>query len=299
MLNTYQIMNMRFPRVLVIFVALLISPVLANAATFLVRPSLSEVAPGSEVTFIVEFVAGENEINVVEGVLKVPETFTVQRMDTAGSRIALWQTKPTYDAQSREIIFTGGTPERMQGNDSALLFVVRGTSETEGELTLTPLNITGYLADGRGTPIQVSAEAMTVHVTSDPVSGQVPTEIPSSVPQPLIAEIGKDSALFEGKYFVSFFGGDTGEGVSYYEVKEGQEDAVRAEQYYVLKDQSLSSDIEVRAVFPDGHSVSVTIPAQKKFGITPIIVSIVFLFTLITLVLLYKKKRQRSTVLSS
>ena len=95
------------------------------------------------------------------------------------------------------------------------------------------------------------------------------TEVASSKdtapPQFVSVAVGSDPSLFGGKFYLSFFAQDSQSGVDHYEVKEGLFGGyVRADRYYVLHDQSLRSDISVRAVDVAGNTVIATIPAAHQ-----------------------------------
>jgi hypothetical protein len=64
---------------------------------------------------------------------------------------------------------------------------------------------------------------------------------------------GKDPSIFDNRYFISFFTTDAESGVAYFEIKEEGGSFVKGNSPYELKDQSLRSKIEVKAVDKAGN----------------------------------------------
>jgi len=94
--------------------------------------------------------------------------------------------------------------------------------------------------------------------------------IDSTPPEDFKPKIGRDPAVFEGKYFLSFATTDKTSGIDHYEVLEQKRTLVRgekaAESPYLLKDQSLKSKILVKAVDKAGNErISEIIPPKKPF----------------------------------
>ena len=90
--------------------------------------------------------------------------------------------------------------------------------------------------------------------------------IDTTPPEDFKPEIGRDPAIFEGKYFLSFATTDKTSGIDYYEVKEGKRDFKKAGSPYSLEDQSLQSTILVKAVDKAGNErISEIIPPAKLF----------------------------------
>ncbi len=89
--------------------------------------------------------------------------------------------------------------------------------------------------------------------------------IDSTPPQDFKPEIGQESSVFEGKYFLSFATTDKTSGIDYYEVREGKGDWKIAESPYLLKDQSLKSKILVKAVDKAGNEKIAEISPLPKY----------------------------------
>jgi hypothetical protein len=93
-------------------------------------------------------------------------------------------------------------------------------------------------------------------------------------PDPFTPIIASDTAFFSGKYFLVFGTTDQSSGMAYYEVLEVPSGSVvgnlaqwqRATSPYLLQDQSLSSDIYVRAVDRSGNFRIVELPATHPMA---------------------------------
>jgi len=116
--------------------------------------------------------------------------------------------------------------------------------------------------------------------------------IDTTPPEDFKPEIGRDPAIFEGKYFLSFATTDKTSGIDYYEVKEGKRDFKKAGSPYSLEDQSLQSTILVKAVDKAGNErISEIIPPAKPFPfwIIPVIIVGLVIIGWITKKYLFKK----------
>jgi hypothetical protein len=103
--------------------------------------------------------------------------------------------------------------------------------------------------------------------------------IDSVPPEEFKPEIGRDPAIFEGKYFLSFATVDKMSGIDHYETLETRDKKQdiwkKVESPYLLEDQSLQSKILVKAVDKAGNEkISEIIPPAKPFPywIIPVIV---------------------------
>jgi hypothetical protein len=121
--------------------------------------------------------------------------------------------------------------------------------------------------------------------------------VDTTPPDPFTPEIASDSALFGGQYFLVFAATDQQSGIDHYEVREGSSSWVTATSPYLLKDQTLSHSIAVRAFDKAGNFRLVRLPAEHptpapspnapfEWGIV-IVLFVVLLF----LIFLWKKRR--------
>ena len=130
--------------------------------------------------------------------------------------------------------------------------------------------------------------------------------IDTTPPEDFKPEIGRDPAIFEGKYFLSFATTDETSGIDYYEVKEapkeilrlptgqGKRDFKRAGSPYLLEDQYLKSKISVKAVDKAGNEkISEITPPKKPFPYWIISVIIICLVIIGWIIKKYLLKKHR------
>lgn len=252
---------MKFFHLISLFLLISVASV-SHAAEVTLMPEAA--AAGQSFAIPVVLNVGSEKINVVEGLIRIPDGLTIDSVSTAGSALTLFANGPTYVVSDHAVTFTGGAPTPLSGPNH-LLFTMHARAVSPGSYTLTPSGVFMYRANGTGARVSIATVESSVEVG---LEGSVaPTKNrPESQVTPLIAELGRDASLFDGKYFVAFFGGDRGAGVNHYVVQEGWwRKAVRANQYYVLKDQQQGSSVHITAIDSHGRITSTTIPAAHPW----------------------------------
>jgi hypothetical protein len=203
---------------------------------------------------------GKN-INIVEGIVRLDyagNAIAITNINTAGSLFSLWPNKPLPSDDNTSVSFVGGSPGGLIADD-AVLFNLALKLQKEGKITLSPHNIGVYLNDGKGTKDRVTATDFTLTVAPEtdgvPTTDDVAPILSQDKTPPADFEpmLGRDSALFENRYFLSFFTTDAESGVAYYEVQEGGGAFVQGESPYLLQDQSVRNPIHVKAVDRAGN----------------------------------------------
>ncbi len=248
-------------RFLVPLLALIAIASPAHAAQLSIEAPLA--AAGERVALPVVLTRERASLNVLEGSVLVPEGMTIERIDTSGSAFALFMTGPSYVPASHSIEFTAGAPGGLGDKDPVLLFVIYARAEVPGSYAFSG-TVTGYENDGVGTALSIAVAPATLSVGPQ---GSVSVDaLPTYPPRALIAEIGRDASLFEGKWFATFFGGESGSSVDHYVVREGWwRSEARADRYYVLQDQGRASTLWVTAVSENGKKTTVAIAALNPW----------------------------------
>ncbi len=142
--------------------------------------------------------------------------------------------------------------ELLPGRIARLMF----SSQKEVETVLSFTEASLALHDGQGTPEIPKTESIRLLSGSDvPPSDTLPVD--TDPPEVFIPMVGKDAALFDGKYFLVFETKDRGSGVAYYEVKEGRGVWQRAVSPYEIQDQTLRKQLFVKAVDVEGNVLTV------------------------------------------
>jgi len=233
-----------------------------HAASVSVVVTPSPVQAGKPFTAVVRLHTGSESLNAVDGSIAIPDGLSISSVSLGASALALWIKTPVYVIRDKSIVFTGGTPKGLPSGADLELFTFTGSGTLPGTYPLTSKGITAYKNDGKGTLVPTTLASSTVRIGGT-TSGTVPATAKDTVAPAFVdASIGRDPALFGGKYFVSFIATDTGGGVDHYEIQEGWlKPFVRASQIYVLADQTLSSTITIVAYDKAGNTARTTIPA--------------------------------------
>ncbi len=235
----------------------------------------------------------ENDsINAVTGSILVPPGITIDSIDTSGSAFALFAEGPSYVLASHAIEFTAGAPHGIAAGEVALLFIVKAHAIAPGTYTFTPQNMSAYANDGAGSPASIAFSSTAVSVGAP---GSVHVDPPKTEhAAPIIAAIGQDDSLFEGKWFATFYGGASGSAVDHYLVREGWwHGTVKANRYYVLEDQRRTTTLWITAVGENGKKVTTVIPAFEPWPERLLFAAIVLVAGALA-ALLWKMRRRRS-----
>lgn len=268
-------------------------PLRASALNFIVETPQDIVRAGDTVLVKIRIDTGDKEINALEGELRVSGPAKIKSVSTAGSIFSLWPTRPSIN--NNVISFAGGSPSSTFGRDLNLFTILLSLTDS-GPVTIESSNLIGYLADGKGTSfsgtvssykIQVGARGAT---SRDDLALLILTDkIP---PLPFIIDLGRDPALYDGKYFLTFHTEDTESGIDRYEVREGDLPSVRSGNTYVLQDQRLRHKVEVKAVDIAGNARIQVLDLQKTPSLATRII-IILIITILTIIVI-KRIRSRS-----
>lgn len=254
------------------------SPVIYKGDTFLINLKVS---------------TPDKPINVVDGtILYNRDKLEIKEISTGDSLFALWPKPPVFSNDESALSFVGGAPEGFQGKEGKVLGMIF-SAKSEGEAQINFLDgFSVFLHDGKGTQINPWLRPLSLNILIRP--SEIPAkdewqnliESDKNPPEPFGILIGQDSFLFDNQYFISFFTTDKESGIDHYEVKEGERDFVRAESPYLLRDQTLRSLIQVKAVDKAGNEImSELMPALPPplplyknflFWVTIILIAILF-----------------------
>lgn len=287
-------MSMFTKSILIGFTAIMATVTVNVASAATVYPTTSSPTVSSGGVFIVDVLLNtEGEtINTVEGELELvsgSQSYEVVDFLLGGSDLTLWTERPQIvkSGSSTIIKFTGGTSDGI--NDAnALLMKIAVKAKDVSTVEIKPLNTKVFLHDGAGTSKTVSVRPLSLRIveaSEDEIVQDALRDLISldnNPPSPFDIELGRDAALFDGQWFISFFAVDNESGIAYYEVKEGDRTAVRSGTTYVLQDQSLNSKVTVTAHDKAGNSRVQEWEPQGSFwskllGKTIVVLSVIFI----------------------
>lgn len=128
------------------------NPILAKALTIYTYNDFSNFKIGETNTIKIFIDTEDEEINVLEGKIKINGPAEIFNINTTGSIFSLWAEKPEIK-NNEEINFTGGVQGGVYGKDLKL-FVFDLVRKDKGQISIEPIDIAGYLNDGVGTKIE-------------------------------------------------------------------------------------------------------------------------------------------------
>ena len=260
----------------IVFAILLFLPLSVKGAILYVKPSVATYHQGD--TFLVEVrLDTEGEyVNAVETNLNFPsDILEVRDLSQGNSVLTLWIKNPSFSGDV--ISFVGGTPAGYQGLDGLIgkiVFQVRKKALDSAKIIFQESSV--LLNDGQGTKAKLSTKGAVFSILpleSKTTRDQWKKELEEDKisPLPFKIEISKDSAIFEGKYFITFSTTDKETGIDHYEIKEGKRSWKTGISPYVLENQKLTDDIWVKAVDKAGNEWTETLKAQQRAPLLDII----------------------------
>ena len=245
-------------------------------------------------------------INVADGAFLFDKNILeVQEISKGGSVFSLWASEPSFSNIEGSVSFVGGVPEGFQGAEGLILKTIFRAKQA-GEITFTfKKGFSLLLSDGKGTLAVPKVNSLLLTVGTRPPDKKPKDEwndlITGDVTPPKFIEaiISKDNQFFENRYFANFFATDEASGVSYYEVKEGGQEFVRAVSPYVLQDQTLKGVVQIRVVDSAGNETVKTLSQpttpQIPFYKTILFWILVIVFLLSARFLMSKRKIKNET----
>lgn len=283
--------------------AMILVPQLVNAASVYLESAESIYEVGDTFMVPVRIDPEDICINAVETIIQYdPTVLTAVDVGRGSSIFSLWIEDPIIDREAGTISLTGGIPGgycgRVQGDP--------GLTNRLAEVVFTAINATNqattsigvesatvYAHDGRGTPVPTSVARLQLSITEDTIEG-VSNEwlqiVSDDVVAPELFEVilNSDPSVEEGRYYVIFSTVDKQSGISHYEVLETDSENwgflswiskpshwVVAQSPYILRDQSLRSTVQVKALDKAGNERIVTFQApedlQRGFTLTDLI----------------------------
>lgn len=222
--------------------------------------------------------------------------FSVSSVSDGGSIINLWVENPSFSNTLGTVDLAGIIPggEVTASGTIATITVVPKQPDITADFTFDSGQV--LLNDGNGTPAALS-------VVMNPfmlgASGNASSALSTEAPNAFTPEIGRDPNIFNGQYFLVFSTTDQQSGIDHYDVLEvpagtkvtSSSPWVAATSPYLLEDQTLSSDIYVRAVDTAGNFRIEEVPAEHKpsparplYAIEIILGSIVLLLIIVGII---------------
>lgn len=288
-------MKKYFLLTLFLITILMPSRVFGSVINLVQTPTIGPVGSPVVVTVLVD--PGVSLINALQGEIVVPPGISVKSFDDSGTFVSAWIEKPSL--KDGKVIFSGITPGGFKGlvqpTSSKLtpgvLFKFTLTAERSG-LSISPQNILLY---------EKAGERIT-SFTAKPLIIQVADGVPAGIlsgiekdthpPEPFTVQIANDADIFKGKDFLVFSTTDSGTGVDFYSIQEGDRKPVTGESPYLLQDQFIRGPIIVRAYDRAGNVQEVILNPKTMQSTRPyyIIIGIILLVFLSSKLFSWKKR---------
>lgn len=271
-------------------------PTGAHAAIFLLDKTV--IGTGKqEVNILIN--TKNQEVNTISATLTFSsDNITLEDVSDANSLINLWIEKPSLSEKENKIHFAGIVPGGYNGSRGQLIKIFLNVTGS-GEANFNLEEATTLINDGLGTQAEIdqsylklksltSVATTTTHKT---------TVIPPENFTPIITA---DPYIYSGKYILIFSTTDKGSGIDHYEVLETGLNSVgiwkSAESPYLLEDQSLGSEVYIRAVAKDKSFIVVKLPdagpSPDLFKNNYLLFSVLTILLLLILgIMIYRRKK--------
>lgn len=210
-------------------------------------------------------------INALEAKIIIPTDY-LELIDIKeeNSMVSFWVDKPAY--LNKIIFFSGIIPGGYLSDKGQILNITVKAKKT-GLVSLSLDGVQVLLDDGRGTEVFSKTTDYILNIIDNLQDNEEESKliVDTSIPEIFVPEVSSDPNLFAGKNFVVFYTKDNGSGVDRYEIKESKYDLLstlfgkwkEAENPYVLMDQTLHSNIFIKAIDRVGNVRLVKIPPKN------------------------------------
>lgn len=247
-------------KILSYIIIALLYPVIAEGSTVWFTPRTHD--PVINEKWIVDVMIESHEaLNAIEGEILFPsDLLHVESLSSAESALAMWIRPPTVEQSL--ISFSGIAPggfKNVPRRIFSITFIPQGT----GTRTLTFKKILALVHNGNGSTASLSQKSLPFTIADTPRrTADAAHDMPSDAipPEHFIPEIGKDAALFGGKWFIAWIAHDKQSGVIRYELCETMyasctqgAEWLPVTSPYPLRDQTLRSFVHLRAIDAFGN----------------------------------------------
>lgn len=287
-------MKQFFTKIIFALVCLSAMPtVYVLASEVQIYPHKTQVSPGEE--FLVDFfVHTDQTLNALEGTVLYPQSLLkVKEIRDGASMINLWVDKPGVVAPG-EIKFSGITPGGFTGPNVNIFTIVFSPINVGG----APLSIGGIkllLNDGLGTQVVPTINNTEIKIVPGDSSVTTETLLDTELPEDFTPLIDSDPNIYDGKLFLVFSTQDKLSGIHEYKVREGSFSLYKsAESPFLLKDQTLSKKIFVKAIDKSGNErVAVVYPKNTEQSYRENVLLAILITVLLTMLVVKKINKWR------
>lgn len=236
-----------------------------------------------------------------------PEELEYFGFESLGSISPVWVEMPK--AEGDNINFSGIFPRGMKGVinpetsqlEDPILVTLLFKPKIIGKTILSLGTAVVFKDDGVGKPIAMPSEKL--NITIVPKHPQVMEEnkniydYDKNPPLDFIPAIIQELNINDNKFSLIFNTTDMESGINHYEIKEGNSGWVQSESPYLIKDQSLTQGLSVRAYDNAGNFKESVVKFNSQEGFTWVYVLLaVFIVVIIRILQILIKKEQKREV---
>jgi len=268
-----------------------------SASQLLWQSSSQILAPGQIWQLDLNLSVAEQSINAVAATVTYPSYFLdLVDISDGNSIIALWLDKIEEQGSfSFSGVIPGGfsgilNPQYQAPQPGKIVSLIFKVKEQEGQGRIDLEKVEVLLHDGLGTSDQVVLNSYDFTINQEAAKK---LEMPSQDlwpedmrgPEDFNLNLARDPNLFDGQWVLIFATQDKISGLDHYEVKEGKNEFITATSPYLLQDQTLSQDIEIKAVDRAGNETIAKMPAQMPgLGYEKYLIWVIMLLVLVIIV---------------
>lgn len=225
-----------------------------------VLPDTPDIKVGDEVLLELPFASEGIAYNAVEGIVRVPPIFSIEKVLTGSSFISVWLENPSQFT-GNAIRFSGITPAGYNKETGSVFSIVL-RAVAPGNAAITVQDIGVFKNDGTGTRADIPERELTLRVRNAR-DGEAPYLISikdTTPPEAFTISIG-DKSLVDGKRVIVWSTRDVASGIASYDVYEGNHVFKHVASPYVLENQRFNEKIKVVAYDHAGNAAeAVLIP---------------------------------------
>jgi hypothetical protein len=286
------------------FAILLLAPSSLRAAEMYFGSNGTSFNIGSLIEVGVLLSTEGQSVAAVEGeiVFLTPDLELIEVLD-GDSAINFWLERPVAGAGS--VRFAGVTPGGFVRSDAHLFTLVFEAKQLTERAVIDALDTQVLLNDGLGTAASLTISPLTLEILQDGSLSSYQTPIDTTPPEEFNIVLAQDADVHAGAWTAVFATQDKGVGLGHYEILESRRwwqprgwftssDWVVAESPYLLRDQSLTSKISVKAIDKAGNERLSTLSSSQDFFIKADmkkwgILAAILLMTVVTIIIAFGK----------
>ncbi|MCX6755690.1 MAG: cohesin domain-containing protein [Candidatus Nomurabacteria bacterium] len=236
------------------FFVFFIIPTNLFASEIVLKTNTPTLGVGDEFTVQVILSNNTENVNAISGDINFDDNLlSAESILSANSIVPIWIENPRISGNS--IIFSGIMPGGYQSvvdpvtqnpiEGVILNITFKVKAQGVGKISFNDIHV--YKNDGLGTEDITQTRELFLNLNSIG-SHYVVSIVDTISPEDFTPMISKDSNMYDGQSVLVFNTNDKQSGIDHYEIKEGNRNWILAESPYLLVDQTLSSEISIKAI---------------------------------------------------